>query len=254
MTSHILPIVPIFLAWPTSSPVASRERVLLEHWARPENASLLELTQLPSVSFWPPSPVLFGLFIFPMARLCYRRLFARLTNWALDSKPGPVTPARRFIWALNEAGPFGIRIGAHVPPARPPPAQEPAQQEEEQRQNQEPNAPPAADAVAAAEQTIRVSGASLGRLIGGALILPAVSNVMGTILFHLSKRSILLRHILAVRPPLDGRLPPPPFGPYSLDSNWGKLGHMQQIGVALKIVLGAVWGGTRTWTACDPVW
>lgn len=192
--------------------------------------------------------MLFGLVIFPVTRLLYKRFFTRFSHWVLDTRPSPAVPIRRFVWALNDGGPFGIRIGANIHPAQPP----------GQAPDVEPvpdlNAPPGGDAGAAAEHTIRVSGASLGRLLGGALILPAISNAMGNLLWRLSKRYSLLRHILAVRPPLNGRIPPPPIGPYLLNKNWDNMSYLKRIGVTFRVVFGAFWGGTPTWVQCDPVW
>jgi hypothetical protein len=177
------------------------------------------------------------------------------------------------VWALNDGGHFNIRIGEDVEADRPLPQQQAQAQEQgpEQGQAQAPGQPqaqaqegqaqnnnnPEPDAAAAAEHTIRVSGASLGRLIGGALIIPTVSNRMGALLFHLSRWSPLLRRILAVRPPLRG-LPPvaPPLWRYPLTSchQWLELSRLGKIAMAVRFAFGAVWDGTRLWAECDPVW
>ena len=57
----------------------------------------------------------------------------------------------------------------------------------------------AGDVAAVTENTIRTS---LGRLTGGVLIIPRISSLMGSLVFWLSKYSVLLRRFLAVRPPL----------------------------------------------------
>jgi hypothetical protein len=253
LASNILPIVPILLAWPTSTPIASRDRLTIAHWSRTQTTSEIHY---PSLSTWPPAPALFGLFVFPVARMFYRRLFTKITHWVLNTKPSSETSVRRFIWAMNDAGGFRIRIGANVEPDAlevPQPAanaQPPAQQ---QQQQQGGGADQGRDAAAAAERTISVTGASLGRLIGGSLILPEIANFMGSLLFRLSKHSQLLRRILAVKPPLHG-LPPPPLGAYSLDKNWKGLSVTRKVALMCRLVLGAAWGGTRTWAECDPVW
>jgi hypothetical protein len=182
-------------------------------------------------------------------------VFDRFSHWVLNTKPTQTIQVRRFVWALNEnGGPFNIRIGANVEPDRP------IAQPEAQAQAQAQNAEPGVDAAAAAEHTIRVSGASIGRLIGGALIIPAVSNRMGALLFHLSSRSPLLRHILAIRPPLSR--PPPMTPPLLWRYSW--MAHdakalkeqntLMRIAIGLKFAFGAMWSGTRLWAECDPVW
>jgi hypothetical protein len=148
----------------------------------------------------------------------------------------------RFILALN--APFLIQIGANIeqPPAARANGQQPAN----------PNADENANRAVAAEDVIQVTGSSLGRLVGGALILPTISSIMGSFLFRLSHYSPLLRRFLAVRPSVKDI--PPPLGPWSYSDNWNKLGPLRQVGVAAQLVLSVAWRGTRTWTECDPVW
>ena len=245
--NNIMPIIPVLLPWPTASPVPVRERILLEHWSQPENARHLRTAAIPSAPAWPPSPFTLGLLVFPVTRALYKRVFTRFSHWVLGTQPTAAQPIRRVVLALNEGGPFNIRIGANVDPER----QQGGQQAQEQ------NMIPAGDAAAAAaQQTIRVSGSSLGRLIGGALMIPVVSNWMGALLFRLSKRSTLLRRILAVRPPLGSMTPLPPFLRYSLAFNLDGRdpSNLRQIALAIKVALGALWGGNRIWAECDPVW
>jgi len=150
----------------------------------------------------------------------------------------------RIMLAMNV--PFRIRIGANIeePPAARPHAQ------------QLPNADANADAdvalALAAEDVIQVTGSSLGRLVGGALIVPTISSFMGSLLFRLSHYSPLLRRFLSVRPSMMDV--PPPLGPWSYPDNWTKLSPIRQIGVAARLVLSVAWRGTRTWAECDPVW
>jgi len=54
-------------------------------------------------------------------------------------------------------------------------------------------------AAQAAEQLIEINATSLGRKVGGALLIPAISSMMGSILLRLSKRSYLLRMFLGIR-------------------------------------------------------
>lgn len=147
-------------------------------------------------------------------------------------------------------GPFGIRIGANI--------EEPVLRANDQQlvnanahADANVNANDAALAMAA-EDVIHVTGSSLGRLVGGALIVPTISSFMGSLLFRLSNHSTLLRLFLAVRPPMVDV--PPALGPWSYPDNWSKLSPIRQIGVAARLVLSVVWRGTRTWAECDPVW
>jgi hypothetical protein len=242
-----MPIIPVLLPWTTASPIAAREQSLIKHWSRPENARRLKTAGFPVAPAWPPSPFTLGLLVFPVTRALYRRMFSRFSHWVLGTHPTVAPPIRRVVLALNEGGPFNIRIGANVDPER---------QQGGQPQPQEQNVAPAGDAAAAAQQTIRVSGGSLGRLIGGALMIPVVSNWMGSILLRLSKRSLLLRRILAVRPPLSSMTPLPPFLRFSLASNIDlhETSGVRQIASAIRLAISAIWGGNRIWAECDPVW
>jgi hypothetical protein len=241
LPSAVVPIVPVLLAWPTSTPIATRERILLEHWRSSSGVLASDLTPGPLIS-WPPSPAFFGLLLFPLVRAFYKSFLIRFTHWVLNTEPGRRPPVMRFILALN--APFFIQIGANIeqPPA--------ARADGQQLAN--PNADENANRVVAAEDVIQVTGSSLGRLVGGALILPTISSIMGSFLFRLSQYSPLLRRFLAVRPSMVDISPP--LGPWSYSDNWNKLGPLRQVGVAARLVLSVAWRGTRTWTECDPVW
>ncbi|GLB44199.1 putative RING-variant domain containing protein [Lyophyllum shimeji] len=190
--------------------------------------------------------------------------------------------------------PIVIRIRAHVvgeeggqPPPPPPP--QPQQQvvqvqqgvqapglvhvhngegEGEGEQPQEGPQPPAAvqgdeqlpdqdQALAAAEQQISISASSLGRRVGGALLIPWISNRMGALLLSLSKHSDTLRRFLAVRPAGTGAgAGSGTVGwPYGVaPGEWEGLGPVRQVRKALGMVWAASWRGTRTWAEADPVW
>ena len=148
----------------------------------------------------------------------------------------------RFMLALN--APFRIQIGANI--------EEPPAVRANGQQLANPNADQNAERVIAAEDVIQVTGSSLGRLIGGALILPTISSLMGSLLFRLSHHSPLLRRFLAVRSSMMNV--PPALGPWSYSDNWDKLSPLRQVGVAARLVLSVAWRGTRTWAECDPVW
>ena len=154
----------------------------------------------------------------------------------LNSEPSSEPSAPIFPWRLE------IRFGQDAEDA----ANEEAPEEEnraEEQQNREGDG--GQDPVAAAERFQSVSSASVGRFVGGALLIPRISNVMGSLLFRLSKRSDLLRRFLAIRPPLKGRLDE--FIP-------GEVGPVKDLGQAAKAVFRVLIGGTRTWTEADPVW
>lgn len=249
-TEQIPALIPLLLVWPPSSPVGARARLLDEYWTRPANARSLTLASIPSNRSWPPSPTVFGLFIVPIARAVYKRCFAKLQYWALGAHPPSARASRGFAFHVNEGGQFMIRIRANIgenaPEQAAPPAQEPAEVQ--------PGAPedPNAAAVAAAEQLIEINTSSLGRRIGGALLIPVISSAMGTLLFRLSKQSQLLKTFLGVRPPLNGLLPG--IGPLTSYKNWEELGTAKQVGLAVRLLLNASWNGTRTWAEADPVW
>jgi hypothetical protein len=157
------------------------------------------------------------------------------------------------MFALN--APFGIRLGANIEEL---PRQEGQQapnanapQQPQLNANGDANANGEAIAVAAAD-VLHVTGFSMGRLVGGALMLPKISSIMGSFLFRLSSHSIFLRRFLAVRPSMKEL--PPALGVWSYPDNWSQLSPVRQIGVAAQLVLSVAWRGTRTWAECDPVW
>ena len=259
-TAQRLPaFIPILFAWPVSSPVGARSRLLDEYWTNPINARKLSLTSIPSATMWPPSPAVFTLLVVPLTRIIYQHCFTRLQYWTLGARPATAGATGGFMWQINEG--FFIRIRANVVNNEDEAGQ--AHQHGQGQQQQQPQPAPAgaeggdqepnAAAVAAAEQLISFDASSVGRKIGGALLIPAISSWMGSLLFRLSKRSQLLRQFLAVRPPLNGLLPPP-LGPYSYGRNWRELSFVRQLGLSIRLVMHMTWNGTRTWAEADPVW
>ncbi|KZP33306.1 hypothetical protein FIBSPDRAFT_811513 [Athelia psychrophila] len=250
LPTAIMPILPILLAWPSSTPVGPREISLINNW-RPASTSPHH-----SWSTWPPSPAFIGLFILPFVRAMYKRGFARFSHWVLSTSPSQRPQVMRYIFNLN--GPFPIRIGANIE------ARNANANANANANNANANAPrgdapqglrnAAGDAALAlaAEGTIHITGSSLGRIVGGALAMPAISSFMGALLGRLSARSPLLRRFLAVRP-TRGAVPPP-LGPWSYADNWAGLSVPGQIGVAARLLVSVAFRGTRTWTECDPVW
>lgn len=249
--SNITPLVPLLLAWPTSTPVRNSKRIVLNRWSIPVPMQGEMFPLLPS---WPPPPVMLGFFIYPSVRIAYNRLFSQFSRWVLNSQPEATDTARRMVLALEDDDPFlRIRINANGEERN-------GQQAGAANNNPNPNGdgdpvdPVAPDAAAAAENTIRVSGTSLGRLIGGALIIPRISSVMGTLLYRLSKYSPLLRRFLAVRPPLPPDIRPSLTGNLIDEEAWSKMSPVKRLGVAGLLGLSVAWRGTPVWAECDPVW
>ncbi|EKM52705.1 uncharacterized protein PHACADRAFT_261299 [Phanerochaete carnosa HHB-10118-sp] len=253
------PVFPLYLAW-TTSPVAQimTDKVRLADLASYPQQALLR---------WPPSPIMVS-FCLPIVARLYRRLMRRVRGWVLGPQPAQDLPLRRIELALNEGGPaLHVRIaadlnapdgahrqGAAAPAPVPAPAPAPADdQQQQQQQQQQPPANNLDDPVAAAEQTVRVTGTSLGRFIGGALMIPKLSNWMGAVLLGLSRHSVLLRRLLGVRPPLR-------LGAHSPRVRYGNAGWppegglLHQLGTNLRVVLNVICGGTKVWAEADPVW
>jgi hypothetical protein len=170
---------------------------------------------------------------------------------------------------FNE-GPFVIRIRADGQEQNPNIELQQLQQLEQQRQQQPPpqaagaaeGPDPNAAAAEAAEQLIEINAASLGRRIGGALIIPAISSLMGNLLFRLSKHSSILRSFLGIRPKgiswTDCMLPP--WGLYSrqgvtsMGKGWDDMNPYQKAKMGFQLFINAFSSGSRTFVDSDPVW
>ncbi|KAF8064039.1 hypothetical protein FPV67DRAFT_1628958 [Lyophyllum atratum] len=248
-------LVPILLVWPPAPLVRS-----------PSSNTDLRMSNLQAprdtLWTWPPTPAVFGFLIVPLVRMVYRRVWARVQTWVLGAQP----PSARLGGAgargnVNWDGwPVVIRIRANVVAED---GQQPPQPQQEdgvgvqapQAENAAPPPPgeggdadvPEQDqALAAAEQHISISASSLGRRVGGALLLPYISNRMGALLLALSRHSDLLRRFLAVRPT--------PLGVAGQGGRWGGWGGVERVRRALGMVWRASWRGTRAWAEADPVW
>lgn len=254
----VLPIVPLFLAWTSSPPVPTTQNMITARW----NLSGRRNELYPSAPLltWPPPPIIVTS-LYPFLVGLYRRGFERLKHRVMGTQPSPRPTVRRIIWGLNEEGPgpFRLRIGANIEPG---PEQRRAEQEAQgeqapqqggENQDQIEADAQADDPAAVAERTMRVSNASLGRFIGGALMMPAISNFMGSILLRLAKHSQILRKVLAIRPPLSRASLFSPGGWFD-NQPWNKMSYTEQASVGLKLALNLVAAGTRTWAECDPVW
>ena len=274
-TNELSPIIPILLVWPPTYPAGERSGRLQDYWKKNENSlrlgSLFSNTPSPTRS-WPPSPVLFSLFGLPIIRMIYRSCYAHLYYKLMGTRLAVATRDRNRRGLRFEEGPFVIRIRANVQEEgqqqdqqqQQPQAQVDPQQQQQQPQmvdqaaeeiaaNQDQN--PDAAAAAAAEQLIEINASSLGRRVGGALMIPAISSAMGSLLFRLSKHSPLLREFLGIRMGMASKkfpLPPPAmelFGP-----EWEGAGLVKQFMMGCRMGMAALWGGTRIWAETDPVW
>ena len=208
-------VIPLLLSWPSAPPVGEPARKLYEFWGRPENAERLTrfsfLNSTSKSEMWPPPPVLFALFGVPMIKALYRNVYA-WTYYKVLKVPLPVIGNTRNGVRLNN-GPVVIRIladvdggvGGDVPNGPGGQQNDQGHRPDGQGDAQQPNAPaggeadPEAGAVQAAEQLIEINATSLGRKIGGALLIPVISNMMGSLLFKLAKHSHLLRMFLGIR-------------------------------------------------------
>lgn len=269
-------IVPLLLAWPPSFPVGDNSRKrMVEYWSKPENVARLGSGGFLLLSrYWPPPPIFFGLIGLPIIRALYRRCYAHAYSKVL----GIELPAPRLVERAGlrfDEGPFVIRIRANlngdagadeqdaVDAAQPQPQGQGQQNQaagagagagEEQ---QDPNVA----AVEAAEQLIEINASSLGRRVGGALIIPAIANTMGSLLLSISKHSSVLRAVLGIRQRVSGGgnsilYPYPPWArlPFALDTKWSDLSLLQQSKFGVRLIMNAFLGGTKTWEELDPVW
>ena len=229
----VSPIVPLFLAWPTTLPVRGK-RLDPQTWLRVQRTAH-SVYPFPPLMSWPPAPIVATIFL-PLVQNVYRNMFSRFHHWVLNSEPSAEPPAPIFPWRLE------IRFGREVEGA----ANE-EEGEEENRANQQHNQEGDGnqDPVAAAERVQSISSASVGRFVGGALLIPRISSFMGSLLFRLSKHSDLVRKLLAIRPPLKERLDG--FGTDEVRS-------VSDLGRAAKAAFRVLVGGTRSWAEADPVW
>lgn len=229
----VSPIVPLFLAWPTTLPVHGK-RIDPQTWLRIQRAAA-PIYPFPSLISWPPAPIVATIFL-PLIQNVYRNLFSRFHHWVLNSEPSLEPPTQIFPWRLE------IRFGQDAEDAANEGAREGANRANQQ-QDREGDGDQ--DPVAAAERFQSISSASVGRFVGGALLIPRISNFMGSLLFRLSKHSDLLRRLLAIRPPLKERLD---------GFSTGQVGSVRDLGQAAKAALRVLVGGTRSWAEADPVW
>lgn len=209
----------------------------------------LEAYPLQPLLTWPPSPAMVSVLL-PLVTSGYRKAMKRLRLWAMGIPPAQARRIRRIEVALADGGPVNVQIAANFFD-RANGANEEEEREDLAQRGQQDADDAAQDPVAAAAETIRITGSSLGRFIGGALLIPRIANIMGSILYQLSRHSLLLRKFLAIRKPLTG------LGAYYLPLDialTGKQGTWRNLGLGLRVGLNALFGGTRIWAEADPVW
>lgn len=257
-------LIPLLLIWPpaSSGPVGEQGRRLFEYWSKPENASRLSQMKFIPTHSWPPPPLILGIIGLPVIRVFYHRFYAHLYLKCMGT---PLPPPRRIRGMdFNEGGPFVIRIRADGQEQGPGVELQQQQQQQQQPQagaageDQDPNAA----AAEAAEQLIEINAASLGRRIGGALMIPAISSFMGNLLFRLSKHSGILRSFLGIRPQrvswADYTLPPwglhSRLGLIAMDKGWDDLNPYQKAKMGVQLFFNAFSSGSRTFVDSDPVW
>ena len=228
-------LLPLILTWSSSSPVQPRRPSIWE-WSN------FDAQPTPALG-WPPTPLMI-MVIVPFVRVAYRRLLARLTRYVMGPQPTHNTaeaPLQRVVLDLN-----GIQVGANRDPVAARPAVGAAAAAVDAGAGNAPD-----DPALVAERTLHVSTSSLGRFVGGALLIPTISNRMGALLLRLSRHSSFLRAFLAVghrgavASAADIRLFPNPPGTAPT---------LAQFGRGLVNGINYMCGGTPVWNAHEPVW
>ncbi|KAJ7772507.1 hypothetical protein B0H14DRAFT_346632 [Mycena olivaceomarginata] len=232
--------------WPTFAFLPSA--ATWEHSAADRTGALA-----PAALPWPPSPLVFGFVLLPLTRRLYNHCFTRFSRWVMDLGPAPpraraATPGirgflLRFLDDMERAADARAANANNAP----------ADANAGNNNNANANAN-AADAPNAEERVVALDMRRAGSVVGGALLVPLISSVMGGLLRRLAQRFALLRRFLAVRPPRTGLLPPPPLRRYSPRELWRRMSAETDAGRVVGLVLRAVWGDIRKLDECDPVW
>ncbi|KAH8822698.1 hypothetical protein DL96DRAFT_1618805, partial [Flagelloscypha sp. PMI_526] len=159
---------------------------------------------------WPPPISIYGLFLVPAVKRMYSDIRSRATEWVMgpsrrnERSRGGRGDDREFVLQIG-AMPMFLRLQEREAPRAPV-----EQQEGVELAEPEPNAPVIENAPEAFQEEPEdgvdnqrnISLATVGRWLGGALLAPTVSSMMGSLLLRLSRHSSLLHRILGVRPPL----------------------------------------------------
>lgn len=217
--------------------------------------------------------MIFGIFIAPILRIMYKRVLHRFAYWLLGANLSEFKRRSRFGVQLNE-GPFMIRIRANIQDENGNEIQEGGNEVGGRRrgagagvgadaENADPpvlNADdvpqdPNAANLAAAERLVDINALSIGRRIGGALLIPYISHIMGSLLFRISKRSLVLRHVLGIKHYRRFVLGlQPTLNAFTYGGGEPSLGNLKYWRWLAKAVTGVWWGGARRWAELDPVW
>ncbi|OBZ74986.1 E3 ubiquitin-protein ligase MARCH5 [Grifola frondosa] len=245
--------LPLFLPWTSSPAVASPANLMAARWD-PYRSKTDPLSHPQALLTWPPSPIMVTI-LYPVLRSAYARSYARVKSWVTGVEPKPTDEfVRRMALGFNENGEF--EIGVVRDPARRR-RNAPAQQQDENREEEAQGAAAPAPAEgegddepgAVAEGMLR---SSVGRVLSGALTIPTISRRMGSLLFRLAQHSRLLHRFLAIRPPLRAGIAPPlKFFDFTLSD---QMSRVAQVGLGLRVATNVLFGGTRIWSECDPVW
>ncbi|KAI0092285.1 hypothetical protein BDY19DRAFT_991005 [Irpex rosettiformis] len=243
-----LPLISMFYCWTTTTPIAIPGTI---RWRLPVDDYPFQ-----PILTWPPSPAMVTAML-PLVSRGYHALIQRIEHWAMGIPSTAPRRIGRIELALADAGPLNVRIAANFledgEDADADGAVIQAGANGGQNQQQDADAP-ARDPAAAAAETVRITGSSLGRYIGGALLIPRIASFMGEFLFQLSLRSPMLRSFLAIRQPLNTRRAPNFWSlmnfyqPKTADGSW------RQVGLGVRIGLNVLLAGTKTWADADPVW
>lgn len=115
-----------------------------------------------------------------------------------------------------------------------------------------------------------LTGGVLGRLLGGALIIPPAASLMGSLLLRLALPSVknahrrinsfaapkrfspryLLQKFLAIRPPGSAMVKPFAY----LNADLRKLSPLQMMRYSIAVCNRSMFVGSPAWTTADPVW
>jgi len=250
--------LPIVLVWPPS-PVA-HQWMHHEPWHKRDRPDSLRPRG------WPPSPVFLGLFIAPIVKLIYKRLIHRVAFHIFGANLTDAGPNSAFGLYVR-GGPLFFRFHANMEAPnqnvlRPRNALAVAEDAAPNAVNAaaRENDPQDATFLAAAETILEKAASSLGRRVGGALLVPFISNVMGNLLLRISKHSHILREFLGIkqhRRLLNG-LPPSVYPP--VNSSYSTVDSvvvgegLRRLGQMIKYAFGHLWGGTKAWQELEPVW
>ncbi|KAJ7454910.1 hypothetical protein B0H11DRAFT_2068015 [Mycena galericulata] len=190
---------------------------------------------------WPPSPLVFGFVILPVCRQLYNHYFNNPHPPRPRNNPGIRGWLQRFLDDMERAADARAVQQGNAANAD---------------ANNHDNANPDAGNANGEGAVVTLDLRRAARIVGGALLVPLISNVMGNLLHRLSKHHELLKRFLAVRPAWKGFLPPPPLRRYTAKEIWRRAtaSEPEDAGRTLKFVLRAVWGDIRKLDECDPVW